>query len=396
MHLAAARVSDFELELGRLDRNLAELGGAAVLPGADTATATRHVWLLYQRASLAGDLDGCDASGEAASRLIRQAGPAADLWLLKATVDLTLHRIADVKRDLDMAGGLRDTVHGRMLQADVCVQEGQYARAREGYEGVIRDRRTWDSLARLAHLRATLGDTDRADQLYGEAEDELTAKQMRQYAWVELGRGLLDLRRGRHDDAGEHYRRSGQAYSGYWLIDDHAAELLAARGRLEEAAALYERVIDRVPRPELQHALGDLYTLMGEREQARDAHDRALAGYLASTRRGGVHYYHHLADFYADVLENGAEAVKWARLDVDLRRNPATEAALAWAHHRNGQPSEAVDLMTRALSSGVRDAHLFSRAGRIHLALGRLDEGERYLGMAADMNPRHESFHVHR
>ena len=135
---------------------------------------------------------------------------------------------------------------------------------------------------------------------------------------------------------------------------------------------------------------------MGEREQARDAHDRALAGYLASTRRGGVHYYHHLADFYADVRENGAEAVKWARLDVGLRRNPATEAALAWAFHKNGQPSEALDAMNRALSSGVRDADLFSRAGRIHLALGRLGEAERSLGMAADMNPRHESFHVHR
>ena len=38
----------------------------------------------------------------------------------------------------------------------------------------------------------------------------------------------------------------------------------------------------------------------------------------------------------------------------------------------------------------------FSRAGRILLALGRLGEAERYLGMAVDMNPRHESFHVHR
>ena len=37
MHLATARVSDFELELGRLDRTLAELGDDAVSPGADTA-----------------------------------------------------------------------------------------------------------------------------------------------------------------------------------------------------------------------------------------------------------------------------------------------------------------------------------------------------------------------
>ena len=186
MHLAAARVSDFELELGRLDRNLAELGGAAVPSGADTATATRHIWLLYQRASLAGDLAGARPrrGGQPPHRAGRAGGGSL---AAQGDLDLTLHRIADVKRDLDMAGGLRDTVHGRLLRADVCLQEGQYERAREGYEGVIRDRRTWDSLARLAHLRATLGDADGADQLYAEAEDELTAKQMRQYAWVELG-----------------------------------------------------------------------------------------------------------------------------------------------------------------------------------------------------------------
>jgi tetratricopeptide (TPR) repeat protein len=396
MHLAAARVSDFEIELGRLDRNLAELGSDALTAGSHTAAATRHAWLLYQRASLTGDLAGCEAAGEAATRAIGRIGPAWDLCLLKATVDFTLHRIADAKRDLEAAVGLGDTVHGRALHADICFQEGQYACARDGYEGVIRDDRTWDNLARLAHLRVTMGDADGADQLYLEAEDELSAKQMRQYAWVELQRGLLDLRRGRHEDAAEHYRRSGRAYSGYWLIDDHAAELLAARGRLEEAAGLYESVIERVPRPELQHALGDLYALMGKLEQARRWHDRALAGYLESTRRGGVHYYHHLADFYADVLDNGAEAVKWARRDVALRRNFATEAALAWALHTSGQPSEALDMMSQALSSGVRDAHLFSRAGRIHLALGRVAEGGRYLRMAADLNPHHESFHVHR
>ena len=356
---------------------------------------TRHVWLLYQRASLAGDLDGCEAAGEAASRLIRRVGPMADLCLLKATVD---SRCTASPRS--SGTWTWRTASATPSRAGCCrrtfSRKGEYECARQGYEGVVRDRRTWDGLARLAHVRATLGDADGADRLYREAGDELTAKQMRQYAWVELQRGLLDLGRGRHDDAGEHYRQSGRAYSGYWLIDDHLAELLAARGRLEEAAGLYERVIDRAPRPELQHVLGDLYTLMGEREQARGPYDRALAGYLASTRRGGVHYYHHLADFYADVLEQGAEAVRWARRDLDLRRNPATEAALAWALYRNGQLSDAVDLMTRALSSGVRDAHLFSRAGRLHLALGRLGEGERYLRMASDMNPRHESFHVHR
>jgi hypothetical protein len=64
-----------------------------------------------------------------------------------------------------------------------------------------------------------------------------------------------------------------------------------------------------VPRPELQQALGGLYGVMGEKERAQAWHARALAGYLESAERGGVHYYHHLVDFNADVAGNGAAAV---------------------------------------------------------------------------------------
>ena len=52
---------------------------------------------------------------------------------------------------------------------------------------------------------------------------------------------------------------------------------------------------------------------MGKPEKAQSWYEKALAGYLESVQHGDVHYYHHLADFYADVRENGREAVKWAQ-----------------------------------------------------------------------------------
>jgi hypothetical protein len=56
---------------------------------------------------------------------------------------------------------------------------------------------------------------------------------------------------------------------------------------------------------------------------------KALAGYLESGRRGEVHYWHHLADYYADVGKDGSQAVVWARRDLQLRANFSTQAALA-------------------------------------------------------------------
>jgi len=74
--------------------------------------------------------------------------------------------------------------------------------------------------------------------LYIEAEDELTAKEMRHYAWVELQRGVLKLRQGCYEEAAAHYDRATALIRVYWLVDDHKAELLGAEGKFGEAAQL--------------------------------------------------------------------------------------------------------------------------------------------------------------
>src|SRR5262249_15245612 len=152
---------------------------------------------------------------------------------------------------------------------------------------------------------------------------QVSAKEMRAYAWVELQRGYLAFSRGHHDQALAHYRTAARAYSGYWLVDDYTAEVLGAQEKFDQAAALYRAVIARTPRPEIQQALGDLYALMGNAAEAAHWHDAALAGYLASVRRGEVQYLHHLAAFYADVTQDGAAAVEWARRDVEIRQTVA-------------------------------------------------------------------------
>jgi tetratricopeptide (TPR) repeat protein len=387
--------TDYEIELARIDGDISELEDGALTTPIDVERAAKFAYRLYQRASLTGNLAGLGAVQTVIDDTIRQVGPWADLCLLRANLDLKLHRLADARRDLEMVPGLADTPRARALKADLDLQEGRYESARKGYENAIKDNRAWDHLVRLAYFKARMGDVHGADQLYIEAEDEITAKEMRSYAWVELQRGLLDLTHGRYGGARAHYERANEAYSGYWLVDEHVAGLLRAQGKLVEAVALYEGVVARVPRPDLQHALGDLCLAMGEPDQAWPWHQKALAAYLESVGRGDVHYLHHLADFYADARQDGAEAVRWARKDLELRQNFSTYAALAWALYRDGRFAEALAAMHSALSSGVRDARLFFRAAMIHLAAGRADEGKRFLREAAEINPHYQDVHVH-
>lgn len=388
--------SDFDVELGRIDQDIRELEPEALSNHADSQTTTRFVYRLYQRGSLSGSFADLEVAEDAIDKAIGKLGPLADLYFLKANLDFKFHRLAEVRRDLETAPGLRASFQGRVLEADLDFQEGRYDDARRSYESLIADNRIWDNLARFAYLKSKMGDEAAAEQLYDEAEDELTSKEMRSYAWVELQKGVLDMTHGRYENARAHYERADQAYSGYWLVQEHMAELLGALGEFEKAVELYESVIARVPRPEFQQALGEIYSLMGKPEQAQRCHKEALAAYLESAQRGGVHYYHHLADFFADVREDGAETVKWARKDVELRANFSTQAALAWGLYRNGQFSEALDTMNQALSSGVRDARLFFQTAMIHLSAGGNGEGSLYLQMAAEINPHYRDFHVHR
>jgi tetratricopeptide (TPR) repeat protein len=388
--------SDYEVELGRIQKDMSDMKAGALAAPIDVANASRFVYRLYQRAMLSSNPEDSRAAESAIGRAIGEIGPLVELYLLKANLDFKLHRMEEAERDLAALKRFAGNAQIVALKAGIAFQRGEYEEAKKGYRLALEKNPTWDNFVRLAYWESKFGDMDHADKLYAQAENEISAKEMRPYAWVELERGFLELNRGRYQKATAHYDQADKAYSGYWLAEEHRAELLGAERKFDQAVALYRKVIARAPRPEFQQALGDLFMFMGKPDQAKPWHNAALAGYLDSAARGEVHYYHHLAGFYADARQDGAEAVKWARKDIELRQNFLTQDALAWALYRDGQFAAALETMEKALASGVKDPHLFFHAAMIRLAAGRSGEGKRLLRTLSQMNPGYENFHVHR
>jgi tetratricopeptide (TPR) repeat protein len=391
----ALQLPGYREELAGAETDIARLESRLQRHPGDLEMRVRLAYRLFHRASLTASMADYDAVEAMLLETTGEFGPKEDLCLLKANLDFRFHRLAEVRRDLQMSPLLSGRFEGRVLLADLDFQEGRYQAARQGFEQLIEENRTWDNLARLAHWKSKLGDAAEADLLYEEAEDDLTAKQMRSYAWLELQRGVLAITHGRYEDAWKHYRRADESYPGHWHTDEHIAQLLAAEGRMEEAVELFQKVIARAPKPELQQALGELYLFTGRSEDAQPWFDRALATYLESVRRGGVHYFHHLADFYADAREEPAEAVRWARKDIEMRSNFSSQAALAWALYRNGELAEALEYIRLALSSGVRDPGILSTAATLLEAAGDSAESQSYAQAALEINPRHDNFHMH-
>jgi tetratricopeptide (TPR) repeat protein len=380
----------YAAEIGRIDDDIAALVGAT-----DPEAITRRLYRRYQKASIAGDLAGVAQIIAAIDDSLTALANPGDLYLLKANAAFKLHKLAEVDAALRALPSVFDCDEGRLIRADLDFQRGDYLAAENGYAEVLRYERSWGALARLAHLRGKMGQGADADRLYEEAQDQLTAKEMRAYAWLEVQRGFLHFARGRHGEARLHYQRADKAYPGYWLVEEHIAELLGAEGRYEEAAAICQRIVSTVDRPDLDQAIGELYELAGCSGFALSWKQRALSAYLDSARRGEVHYYHHLVDYYTDVAEDGSEAVKWAYKDLQLRENFGTRAALAWALYHDGRFSDAARWIDSALASGVVDARLYFWAGDIYSAAGKRLEGHELRQRAINLNPAVAGFHIH-
>ena len=330
-------------ELARVDEEIEALGVPAT-----ASAATRRVALLYRRACLTGRSAAYRAADREAGAAVVAHSSWPDLWLLKATLDLHFHRFAAARRAVAAVPGLASTPRGRVLLADVDLHVGDIPAARAGFEAAARTDPCADHLVRLAGIEEAAGRYAEAGRLYDRAEDDLTAKEMRSFAWVQLQRGSAACARGLHDEAERLYDRADAAFSGYWLVAAHRAALATARGDAPATIALYEELVRSVRRPEFDHLLGDALVAAGDSNRARTCHDRARARYRASIEAGEVHELHRAAILDLSVYDDAASACEYALADLTLRRSPLSLRTAARCLAAIGRLDEAERLVDEA------------------------------------------------
>ena len=143
--------------------------------------------------------------------------------------------------------------------------------------------------------------------------------------------------------------------------------------------------MQRYPSPEYVIALGDLYAVQGQQEQAdrqyalvRAEHDLFAAN--------GVNIDLELALFDAD---HGAasDALVAARAEWARRQSIHVADALGWALYANGRYAQAARYAGKALALGTRNASFMFHAGMIQFRLGNDAAARDLLGEALATNP---------
>lgn len=281
-----------------------------------------------------------------------------------------------------------------VIIGDAQLSLGNYREAEAAYQELNDKSATPPLLARLAALEELKGNPQQGlDLMRRAAGDALQASGTKEsVAWYVLRVGDMYFNTGQYKQAGAYYEAALRVFDDYHLALAGLGKVSAAQGKYDEAIAYYQQAINIIPQPDYLAALGDLYSLTNQSEQAQIQYKTVeYIGKLADINK--QIYNRQLANFYADHDLHVTEALRLALAELESRKDVYGYDAAAWAQYKNGNFEEAQTLMDQAMTLGTRDALLFYHAGMIALKLGNESQAREFLEQALKINPHFSILH---
>ncbi len=375
--------------LARIDDEIRSLERIAAQRSDDWLNLEQVGSLYLRRAALSADYEDYARAEDAVARAFR-AGRTVGPYLLRAQLNYTLHRLDRVGPDLDAIERgviVPPTVRSAVaeMRANVAFHSGRYDEARVAYERLAREDRTPENLAALAQYRWKTGDFAAADALLAQAQTLASSRSTEVRGWLCLVRGLLELDRGRWPDALSHYRAGLALRPGYWLLEEHEAEILTLQGEGSRTLARYLDLIARTNNPEFMDAVADIYEQQSNHSEAQRWVARARAVYDARLARFPEAVAGHAVEHF--LAHDPQRAVAIAEANVRARPGGEAQVHLARALLAVGRRDEAKTVIDRTLATAWRSAELFATAYEAYAALGQRARAEEFKQRALALNP---------
>ncbi len=320
---------------------------------------------------------------------------------LSLRVELAFHHFAEARKEAEQ---LCELVPAKALPLQLlgsaCFNLGEYAEAGRFWEkAVAMEGETYTSESRRAQLELVYGRLSEAKNRLTAAlalANQLAPPASVAIAWCEVQIGELAFSTGDWEEAEKRYQSALSTQPDYLPASERLAELRGAQGRIDESIAFYTRLIAQTNRPDLMQAIGDLFAFRNRKEEADRWYARAETTYNGSIDQDEIVYLHHLAGLYADALGQPEKALQFAQRDFENRKTIQTSDELAWALYKSDRTEEANESVTRALATGTREPHILYHAAMIRTAAGDVSSGREMFRLLLEINPRFQTFHVHR
>lgn len=395
---AAPRAEDGYTKLIRaLDDRIEDLQARADTRSDDWLTREHLGYALLERASLTQDPDDYARLQLVLDEAFAIASARSGPLLLAARYNVAIHRF-DVADEYLVRMGQRvlepknEQLAARVLKSQIVMQRGEYDDALALLESVAKVAPAAAN-AELALYHAKTGNPERADALLAEAYASATPKDHRRRAWTLVQRGLIAMDRGAYLPALELLQEADAELSGWWLVQEHLAEVYDRLGQHGRALAIYEELVATHGLPQHMDALAKARRHAGENADELIAKAGAIWAELFE-RMPSAAIGHGLEHELA--FGDPQRAVELAEANHAARPGGDAKVALARAYVAAGRPADALAIVRDTLATPYRTAGLHRVAMDAHTALGETSAAAEQLALCVAINPSCESqTHTH-
>ena len=391
--VAHNNASTYAKELAQIDSQLsAKKAFAAAHPDSELHL-TKVAEAYFERARLSGEFTDYASALNTLQSVFAMEDHGNGPVLLRARLNYSLHRLPSIEPDLLTAQSallVNKPTNAKIegIRADVLLQQGQYDNALQTYEELDKNHPDSTSAIRIAQANAYTGDHAEAEHWFAVAENRAPLRSSQLRSWLALQLGILDLERGRLDEALVHYQRALELFPGYWLVEEHIAEIDALQGRTDKAEHAYRDLINRTGSPQFMIALADILLQRDglENNEATELLEQANHVFTSMASQIPEAIAGHALEYFLQ-QGNPKQALQLAMDNYRLRAGGPSAVLLAQAHAINGQLSEASTVLDKLLTTPYRSADLHATAGVVYRASGFNDRADHQEQLARTINP---------
>lgn len=311
---------------------------------------------------------------------------------LRAQFNYQMHRLDRMDDDMRVArvraratGGNKALAAVVVLEGNLAMQRGQYDKAQELWqEAEMLSKGSADYAYALWAFKT--GDFAKAEDLYAYHGRNYHGREAEGAAWLDLIQAIMDLDRGRYDDALAHLDDADKDLSGYWLVDEHRAEITALKGDTKTAETMYREIIERTNNPEFMDALASILAGTGREEESKQWVEKATTRFEEQLELYPEASYGHALGHYLD-FGPPERALELAEKNHKLRPNVDAKVLLAQAQLGMQKVAAAKRTIDEALDSPWRTADLYRTASEVYAASGDEAKAAELLSKAKAIDP---------
>lgn len=387
---AAVAGTGYAALLDQLDRGIDRMQQRADKRSDDWLTRQFLGQVLLDRARLTNRIEDYARLEQLLGDALAIAKPGTGPLLLAARFNFSIHRLDVAERHLDTIDGRAipladEQLLARALRAEIALQRGQYEAAFTELTAIAAVAPQVVNTT-LALYHALTGDPLKADALLADELEKSSDKDVQRRAWLMLQRGIVAMDRGELMDALQHLRDADAELSGWWLVQEHIAEVYSRLSNHDKAIAIVERLVAQTGLPQHMDTLASLYRHTGRPQQADELIAQAAAKWDQQLARFPEAAMGHALNHHLQ-FGTPARALELALANHAARPGGDAQVSLARAYLKAEQPAEALAVVERALASPYRTARLHDVAAQTYLALGRTKEADEQAALCKAMNP---------